>query len=1116
MRLTKLEIKGFKSFRDRTVIEFPFEFTAIVGPNGSGKSNVVDAICFVLGKSRGLRASKLNELIYNGGVSGKPSKYAEICLYLDGTDSKEKKISRVVDEKGGSVYSINDKRTTRLEIIDLVGDNKYNIILQADVTQVIDMTPRERREVIDELCGIAEYDKKKEKALVELEKVESRISDTSIITGEKKGYLIDLEKEKDDAIRYRKVESQLESVNAIILHRKFEDYKNNLNSISGKIEEKKKEEKESVDRSAELKGKVLENQGRSREINKRIHDLEGEKGKGIFELKTEIAKTNEKLEFLKEKLEITKHEIFTKTDKKVKIQTDLQQTGVEVDKLNKKLSALQEKIGELLKKVDPTLEAKIDEVKTKMFELQSCVNSNTGGIEKDKKEISEVGNKKESLETQMQDILWDERKIARSVDDLTLAHKNSFDEIDRLKKENLRLIKNSEDLQREVEKLQIEFANKNAEFKATEKEGGGMRGAISAVLNLKDSIDGIHGYAAQLGTPDKEYEKALEVAGGGRLLNVVVEDDDTASKCIMFLKQRKIGRATFLPLNKIKSNISNDCPPGAIGFARDFIETKAKFKKIYDYIYGNTIIVDDLDAAKSIGIGKFRMVTLDGDLVEASGAMTGGFIKGGEIKFSSTEALEKDIQAIAKKLQKLDDEREDISSQKRRVENMMEKLEEGTRDGKTEIEKLKLKKESMTEKRNELRMSIEELNKKINEINTGIEGKENEIKNFRRDLKVLEEKLQNLVKKKADSHMDRLEKLRDEKRDLDVEKGKFDEKFQSASVQVRDLENELKTLIEDKTKTEKGITESSESYGVLKKELIAKEKENASVLSEIEKLISDGSKIEGENTEIATEVGSLEAKLRRIENAVSKLETEKAVIETKLSDIKGTEGIELVADEALAAKKLTELEGMVAALQSELTAFGSVNMKAIEKYELLKKEYDDMTGKLEILKDERQSIFDLMEKIEKRKREVFMETYDVVKKNFEEIFAKLSEGTGTLILDNPKDISESGLIIEASPRGKKLLNIDALSGGEKTLTSSAFLLALQQYKPSSFYIVDEIDAALDKENSVKLAKMLSEAAAQFILITHNDNVMKFADAVVGVSMQEGVSQVVGVKLKDKS
>ena len=445
---------------------------------------------------------------------------------------------------------------------------------------------------------------------------------------------------------------------------------------------------------------------------------------------------------------------------------------------------------------------------------------------------------------------------------------------------------------------------------------------------------------------------------------------------------------------------------------------------------------------------------------------------------------------------------------------MIEKLEESASGGKTEIEKLKLKKESLTEKRSELRLSLEEIDKKITEINNNIDNKNNEIKNLKRDLKVLDLKLKKLIKKKADSHMDKLEKLRDEKRDLDVVKGKLDEKFESMSSQVNELEGELKNLLGDKTQTEKGISENTDAYSSLKRELIEKEKENASVINEIEKLIADSSRLEDENTEIATEVGSLEAKLRRIENATSKLEMEKAVIETKLSDIdSGKEKLEAELDEELVNKKLNELDGMAASIETDLAAFGSVNLKAIEKYDILKKEYDNMTEKLEILKDERQSIFDLMEKIERRKKEVFMETYDIVKQNFEEVFAKLSNGTGTLILDNPKDISESGLLIEASPQGKKLLNIDALSGGEKTLTSSAFLLALQKYKPSYFYIVDEMDAALDKENSVKLARMLGNAAAQFILVTHNDNVMKFADSVVGVSMQDGVSQVVGVKLK---
>ncbi len=1114
MRLTKLEIRGFKSFRDKTIIAFPDEFTAIVGPNGSGKSNLVDAICFVLGKSRGLRASKLTELIYNGGIGGKPAKYAEVSLYLDGTDTKEKKISRRVDENGNSIYLLNNKRTTRQEIIEIVGDNEYNIILQADVTQVIDMTPKQRRIVIDEICGIAEYDKKKDKAITELEKVEGRISESHIVLGEKKGYLMDLETERDDAIRYKSLQEKLESINAIIFHKKLRDHKTTLNEISEKIEKRGLEEKEIIENIAGFKGKILENINKIKEVNRKIRDLEGEKGRGIVELKTEIAEKNGKLDFLRDKLDTIKHNIFAKTDKKVKLSSVLSETRKEIEKLTKKLEVIREKIDELLKKVDPALETKIDEVKTKIFEIRGKVNSFTENIEKNGLELTELNSKKEFIDTQMQDILWEERKIARNIDDLNLAHRNSFNEIDRLKAENLRLIKQIEDCRNNIEKLQIQFANKNAELKASEKEGGGVRGAISAVLNLKETVPGIYGYAAQLGSPDAKYEKALEIAGGGRLLNIVVDNDDTASKCITFLRQRKIGRATFLPLNKISVNLSDHCPEGAIGFARDYINTNSRFKKIYDYIYGNTLLTDDIDAAKLIGIGRYRMVTLEGDLIEASGAMTGGFTKAGGIKFSSTDALENELKDVAKKLEKLQNEKEDLNSQKRRVENMIAKLEESSHEGRAGIEKLKLKKESLTEKRNDLRLQVEECDKKIQLINEENENKNNEIKRSNRDLKVLDEKRNKLMQKKADSAMNRLENLRDEKRNLDVEKATYDETFKSTAAQINDIEDELKKLLEEKIQAERDTVETTESHRMLKQELIKKERENASVITEIEELMKNSAKYDEENTGLGEEVGNLEAKLRKIDNAISKLTIEKAVIETKLLDIGGTnEKTDAEFSEELIAKKLTELENMAAGIKNQIEDFGSVNMRAIEKYEILKKECDNMTEKLEILKDERQSIFDLMEKIEARKREVFMEAYNIVKGNFEEIFAKLSDGTGTFVLDNPKDISASGLIIEASPKGKKLLNIDALSGGEKTLTSSAFLLAIQQYKPSSFYIVDEIDAALDRDNSVKLAQMLAGAATQFILITHNDNVMKFADCVVGVTMQEGVSQVVGVKLK---
>jgi len=282
---------------------------------------------------------------------------------------------------------------------------------------------------------------------------------------------------------------------------------------------------------------------------------------------------------------------------------------------------------------------------------------------------------------------------------------------------------------------------------------------------------------------------------------------------------------------------------------------------------------------------------------------------------------------------------------------------------------------------------------------------------------------------------------------------------------------------------------------------------------QIKDLLDERTRVEDEITNRSTGTGEHEAQQMEVAARIQKILVENTKVEAEVEmlqrEYKKYEGTPILK------KKPTELERGISTLERRLEEFGSINLKAIESYDETKKEYDEITGKLDTLKTERQSIFDFMEQVEQKKHATFMETFEEVKKHFEDIFARLSDGQGTLILDNPRNISESGLLIRASPKAKKIMSLEAMSGGEKVLTTAAFLLALQQYRPSFFYIVDELDAALDRENSIRLAEMLRDGEAQFVMVTHNNTMVKYAGSVIGVSMSEGVSQVVGVKMPDE-
>jgi chromosome segregation protein len=1112
MRLEKLEIQGFKSFRDKTILEFPDKFTAIVGPNGSGKSNIVDSICFVLGKSRGLRASNLKELIYNGGLEGNEARFARVTLHLKNNE-REVTISREATPDGQSVYKIDNKRASRQEIVDLVGDNEYNIILQNDVTKVIEMQPTERRQVIDDLCGIGEYDKKKAKAIKELETVENRIAGTHIALGEKKSYLDQLGTERVNALKYKDLNAELDRCSATIIHKNIESHEKKLEAFTTRLLELEEGKVRYTEELAKIREDIEAKSAELKELNSQILELEKEKGLvKIPEITGELTRQNDRLENLRRTAENNKKSSQEKKEKRNKLIAGINGLESKLTATKERLDFLNAKIKEESEKIKASgLEKEIDAVKTAVFELKSKITAAAESEEQGKKRIEDVLRQREALEQRIRDIHGQDKDLEKQMKDRTKLHKDEFDEFGQLRSELPKIEEKLERLQEILEDLRVEHAAKKTEIETVERSSGGLKGAISAINKLKEIVDGVHGPIFQLGRVlNPDYEEAMKVAAGGRMYDIVVENEDVAIKCINYLREKKVGRATFLPLSKIRFKRMDKPPKGGIGFAREFITTNERFRPAFEYVFGNTVLVRNLDTAKTIGVGTFRMVTLEGDLLTESGAMTGGYAKKVEIGFSRTDELEKEISALDQRIIELDGERQELLLKKRRIDEKLSKLETPVSSGKTDVEKIRLEKESLIEKVADYKYRIEEVDHIIKGIKQSIADEKDKVKDIEKDIKTREKELEALQKKRTDADAEKVEKLKDGYRDLEIEQKTVEEKRELMRQQITELDDELKKLAEEKTATESETAEANIVCQGLEKELRAMEKENVELVKKIEDLLKKRTQTEEAMTDAGASRSDSERSLEKINEELNDISVKKAAVDTRLLDLRDQYAPYVAVD--LLDKGIKELEGRAEEIRGLLAAIGSVNLRSIETYEIVKKEYDETNEKLDTLKSERQSIFDFMEKVEQKKRETFSAAFEYVKKNFEHIYKELTNGEGTLILDNPREISASGLIIKASPKGKKLINIDAMSGGEKALTSSAFLLAIQQYKPSYFYIVDEIDAALDKTNSLKLAELLRNSAAQFLLISHNDEVIKNAESVIGVSMSQGISQIVGVKL----
>lgn len=821
--ITRLTLQGFKSFNKKISIPFSPNLNIICGPNGSGKSNLMDAICFVLGRTsaKSLRAERLHQLIFHGSDKKAPAQYASVTLYLDNSkkifpfEDKEVSITRKVNRKGVSVYKIQGRTKTRENVLELLSAARiypdgHNILLQGEVTNIIEMNPIERRSIIDEISGIAEYNEKKEKAQRDLEAVDQKLKEAEIIITERYEIFKRLEEERNAALKYQELQKKLQILKASLAYRKMKNVENLLSALEESIK-KNEEEAKKIDEKI-------------KEIEKRIE--EGEKT--IEKLARDFIKISKSLEIEKE--------------------------------------------------------ASI--LRTKIMVNKDKINAN-------KNEIQRLEN----------------------------------------------LISKLRDLE--------------------EEKPEEMPKSVKAILSL--NLNGVYGILKNLIKVPEKYEAAVEVALGNHSYDLVVENDEIAKYCIEFLKREKIGRATFIPLNKIKSReVKFERKSGIIGRASDLVKCEKKFLPAIEFALGNTLVVENLDIARAVGIGKYRMVTLEGDLIEKSGAMTGGYL------IRTHPKLAREI---------VKDEIQEYLKMKKSLEEEIKSLEE----------------------------EIKEMEERLKEISKKEEMKE-----------VLS--LQNL---KLDSQME-IEKLREERRRLYEKRISIQSELNKSNIQKAKLEAELENL-----------------------------------------------KIE------VLQYGEVEY----IDKGVKALE----------DSIKST--------------------------FEELTKLGPVNFKAIEQFEKFKSEFDEYKKKYEKILEEKKAVLDMIEKIEEKRREVFYNCLKAVSENFNKIFNKITGGSARLELEEPMNL-ESGLIIQANPPGKMLMSIDEMSGGEKTLTALAFIFAIQEYKPAPFYVFDEIDAALDKENTKKVVEFIKEMSkkAQFIVITHNDETIKYGDVIYGVTMEDGESKILSLEM----
>jgi chromosome segregation protein len=1144
--ITKLTASGFKSFAKKTDLVFGEKFNCILGPNGSGKSNVMDALCFVLGKSsaKGLRAEKSANLVYNGGKRGTPAKKAEVHIFFDNSknefpyNSPEIKISRVLSQKGVSKYLVNDKVHTRQQVIDLLGKvgiepDGHNIILQGDIVHFMEMRPNDRRELIEEVAGISIFDDKKNKSLNELEKVDSKLLEANVLLVEREANLRELKKDRDQAKKYVDLKNRVKDSKATYIHLQLRDRRDRKDKVQKVHDDYNSKIDANFVKIKEVREFILSKQEEVKKINYHL-DQKGEGELKILQMEINSLKAG-----------IFKHEARVETVKSelLKIKNRRKQLFNDIAENDKRLNELNKKKANLGKERSKSLDSwKNIDIKILEFKKKYGIE-NVGDINVRLSELDKEIEEKESLLKSANETKQD---VVRELDKVNFGLENIQKELDRIDKNknaaNLKeLRKKHEFIEKQLNKsvgedsiLAGKVGDSWSKLNSLESELSKFRakevGIKEGILNNKSidrvkKIKGVFGTVSELGNVEEKYSLALEVAAGARIKSVVTQDDIVAGHCIKELKGSRLGVATFLPLNKIKTKKKESATAllkkgGVYGMAIDLVSFDKRYSNVFDYVFGSTLVVDSIETARKIGIGKIRMVTLGGDLVESSGAMIGGFRGRGGVGFNQKQVSEK-VSTLGEELSGLNKELQEDMARRSEIDHEIESL----RNKKAELygDIVKIEKSlgigssgELLKEKKELDKSKLEFDKELNEVEKDVSKFEFEIEKVKKEKNEIKDKL--ISNPEIKDNLSQLENKKEFLREalMKAESGLsiLDNQlnmYSSEIGKVREIlsghdkeEEEFKRELVDLDSVVKSKKINMKEKEVKEREFYGKSKSLAAKRNKLMELMRNREELIQKEEE---KIKGTRDRMNEVSIRLAKVIGEIEALEMEFEEYKdGT--IRRVASVDVLRKEISEFERM-------MNNIGNINMRALEVYDEVSKHYEGLLEKTNKLKMEKDDVLGLIGEIEERKAEVFMKTFNHLHAKFKEIFGSIStKGEASLVLNNEEKPLEGGVDINVKISGNKKLDIRSLSGGEKTMAALAFIFAIQEYNPASFYLLDEVDAALDKHNSEKLSRLINEYSgkAQYIVISHNDSIITEASQIYGVSMNDGVSKVTSLRL----
>ncbi len=1182
MYLKSIEIHGFKSFANKIVFQFHNGITGIVGPNGSGKSNVADAVRWVLGEQRikQLRGASMQDVIFSGTETRKPLSYAYVAITLDNSDHQlaidydEVTVARRIYRSGESEYLINGTPCRLKDVNELfydtgIGKEGYSIIGQGQIDKILSGKPEERRELFDEAAGIVKFKRRKAAAQTKLENEKQNLVRVNDILSELEKQVGPLEKQSEVAKVYLRKKEELKSldINVFLLENKrlreqlaSAEEKYNLASTelveTGEKYEGIKEEYEriqqeieSLDTAIEAAREQLTDTGLMR------GKLEGE----INVLKEQINSAHGSENHLNNRKAALEEEIAGKEQEKQDILTDKKDTDTQVQeiaeaaaKAKADLEAIQNKITELNNNIEAGKNTIIGELNQR-----ATIKSKMGRFDT---MMEQINIRKAELNSRLLRAKSDEAAREETVKKLEETFETVTEELRQMTEQeaaselelgNIR--ENLTGLDAKLRETQTRFHQEQSKLEAltniTERYDG-YGGSVKKVMEQKEKEKGIIGVVADIIQVEAKYETAIETALGGNIQNIVTDNEETAKHMIGFLKQNRLGRATFLPLTSITKPQEFKNPEalkekGVIGMADELVGTEEEYRNVAKAMLGRIVVVDNVDNAVKIA-RKFdygiRMVTLEGELLVPGGAISGGAFKNN----SNLLGRRREMDELEKKVKKLS---EDITTYNQKIEDTKSKRNKLRMD----LEALKTEMQRKSIEQNTARLNISQARERMEEeaesaqslkleeqeIETRIFEIRSSKESITQELAASEE-LEKTTQEQILGFQKELESCRLEESEASAHAGEWEVKvekmrqaldYKQANVdriggELERAQAELNEILEALTENAQEVERKKNNILEIEKTIAAShENQDASRkkldedLAKKEELSAKQKDFFRSREEMSERMNALDKEVYRLGEQKKKLEDG---IEGQINYMWDEYEITLSDAAGLRNEEMNDLPVMkreISGLKDEIRKLGNVNVNAIEDYKNLMERYTFMKTQHDDLVEAEKTLEGIIEELDTAMRKQFTEKFAEISREFDKVFKELfGGGKGTLELMEDEDILEAGIRIIAQPPGKKLQNMMQLSGGEKALSAISLLFAIQNLKPSPFCLLDEIEAALDDSNVGRFAKYLHKLTknTQFIVITHRRGTMEQVDRLYGITMQEkGVSTLVSVNLIDK-